>query len=295
MDKGRSDKLRNEMWKKDRSLEAMLKLGQSLENAELLQKDYSKRHREESTSEVQFVQRQKTFKQESGGESRPRGANSYWSCGKPGHMRMDPRCPAKTKTCLNCGRRGHFSNCCRVKQSSQSTRQFQPSRKSGSFPQKTNTARYVEVATDEEEDQSSEYVFNIDEGSSEKISCTIGGVQIEMVIDSGTKRNLVPQKIWNKMKEQKVKVDRQILGSDVKLRAYGQQNEIKVFGRFCAELELNKLKKTHWFYVVDGGDVCLLGSDSSKEHGVLQTGIPVNAVESKEFPSIKGNDFMDEW
>ena len=79
---GCSDKVRREMLKRDRPIDEILKLAQSIENVD------------------QF-------------EKATRSTSRCWSCNRTGHLREDVNCPAKSKKCLKCGRSGHFSVCCK--------------------------------------------------------------------------------------------------------------------------------------------------------------------------------------
>lgn len=280
MEKGSSNQLRQAMWKKDRDFGEMLTLAQTLENAEAYEKDYKGKQ-----TEVNYLDSSKRFK--AGKATNNKGEVSRcWSCDRSGHLRSDPKCPAKGKVCLKCKRRGHFSTCCR----SDKKPQFQKKR----FGQ--SNVNFVKEEDDEADENSTEYVFNVDEGDAETVSCEVGGVEITMIIDSGTKRNLISFKSWEEMKEKGVIVKEQLKGSDITLKAYGQDEAIPVRGRFKAELDLNGIKKDQWFYVVMKGKSNLLGKSTAKEHKVLKLGGGnVNALQS-EFPKIKGDDdFMFKW
>ena len=36
-----------------------------------------------------------------------------YACGRRGHMKRDPNCPAKKLSCHNCGKQGHFEKMCK--------------------------------------------------------------------------------------------------------------------------------------------------------------------------------------
>lgn len=290
IERGNSDKLRQEIWKEDRDLNGILEVAQALENAELYQRSYAKEVKRES-SEVSWVADAKRRKPNDGNSTMTSNTSSSkcWACGRSGHMKRDPNCAARNLHCLKCNKKGHFSVCCRLNQASQSSRQSQQQRVNNR-PHRSSNVRFV---GDDEELGDTEYILNVTDGQTEYVTCDVGGVQIKMLIDSGTMRNLIPLKIWQSMKLQRVKVKQEISGSDVTLKAYGQSSPIEVHGRFKAELKLNNITSDQWFYIVMKGEACLLGSATSKKHDVLKTGENVNKISSEKFPKIEGKNFME--
>lgn len=127
------------------------------------------------------------------------------------------------------------------------------------------------------------------------MKCVVGGVQIDVMIDSGTRRNLISAKTWEYMKRMGVKTREMRKGSNVSFKAYGQNKIITVIGRFEALVEMNGKETYQWFYVVEKGDICLLGEEASVGLGVLCVGADVNTVKSDGFPKIKGSDFMEKF
>lgn len=271
---GSSEKLRRELLKKERSIQDIIQLAQSFENVEQYEKATKRKANDEDVHEVQT--KKPADRRDYAGPSQRPSDRRCWACGRSGHIRGDAKCPAKGKKCLKCNRFGHFSVCCKA-------------------PKQTRRPTYgVRAMEDmEPDDDPTEYVFQVG-GASKKIDCKVGGVSIKVVIDSGTRRNLIPVSVWESMKKQKVNVKQMLKGSDVTFKAYGQNDLIPVRGRFEAELELNGKKSLQWFYVVEKGDSCLLGEDTSTEHGVLRVGVSAK-VEEKVFPKMKGNNFGRDW
>jgi hypothetical protein len=271
---GSSSKLRREMLKKERTLQEILQLAQSIENVDNFEKVNKRRGDESLVCEIE------TKRQKPGGsndwQSRTSEAQAKalcWACNRPGHRKGSQECPAKGKKCLKCNKIGHFSIVCK-----------------GAKGPRGRVSRIRAVGDEEDQgtdDQTEEYVFQIGD-SKRLIKCRIGGVDVEVLIDSGTRRNLITVNEWEKMKRGGVKTLEMIRGSDVAFKAYGQNDVIPVKGRFKATLKLNDKKTPQWFYVVERGDFCLLGALSSTEHGVLQVGLPAKS-EIMPFPKIKGN------
>lgn len=281
IEKGRSEKLRQAMFKKDRTLEEMIALAVSYENAQLY--------------EDEFNSVKKTAKSEYSGsdvcalQAKPKRC---WDCNREGHFRGAQQCPAKGKVCRKCNGKGHFDICCPDKfkksQGSGNSKGFRGNAGRFNPYKKKSNVRAIE-SDDDDNEKETEYVFHLDAGDSVKIDCNIGGVKVPMFIDSGTKKNLIPVSVWEKLKENKVKVLQQSRDSDVVFRAYGQKKPIDVKGMFQAELDVNKMKSVQWFYVVAEGNVSLLGEIAAKHHGVLMVGMGIKKVEN-EFPKIRGEN-----
>lgn len=95
MEKGRSDKLRQAMWKKDRDFAEMFAQAQLIENAEAYEKNFRGKR---PLAEVNEISQE--------GPSRKRMSHGRdftglcWSCNRAGHRKNDPMCPAKRKRML---------------------------------------------------------------------------------------------------------------------------------------------------------------------------------------------------
>jgi hypothetical protein len=270
---GTSEKLRHEMLKRERSLDKIAELASSIENVEQYEKAKKTRALDEGVNEIESKKpRRENFQHNAVRSNKMR----CWACNQEGHKKGDRECNARTKKCLKCGRVGHFSVCCKARD------------KKRTFSGKV---RHVDDAENSEE----EYIFHVGGKSQKTMKCIVGGVEIQVLIDSGTRRNLIPLKTWEYMKKQSVKTREMIKGSDVAFKAYGQSEVIPVKGRFEALLELNGKKTYQWFYVVEKGDTSLLGEDTSIVHDVLRIGTTVNSVDEQAFPKIKGTEMGNDW
>lgn len=197
------------------------------------------------------------------------------------------RCaPQKGKECLKCKRHGHFSVCCPLLKKRASGFKNGP---------RFKNSRVRAIESEGEELEDVEHVLNFDDGKASNVTCEVGGVDVKMIIDSGTNRNLIPMREWQLMKQKGVVTTKEIKGSDVTFKAYGQDNPIPVHGRFKAKLILNKVVSEPWFYIAERGSASLLGKDSGMHHGVLKIESGIHAVTDEHFPSIKGKDFEDEF
>nr|CAH7764304.1 unnamed protein product [Callosobruchus chinensis] len=119
-----------------------------------------------------------------------------------------------------------------------------------------------------------DYVFQIDDDS--VIKCNLGGVPLDMLIDSGSKTNIIDDKT----------VYDQIKNPTKLLFAYGSSTPLKVLGSFRSKISVGNNNETATFYVIQNGTRCLLGKNTSIALGVLKIGLGINSVE--EFPKFKG-------
>jgi hypothetical protein len=114
----------------------------------------------------------------------------------------------------------------------------------------------------------------------ELIPVNVGGVEIHMLIDSGSTYNVIPVKLWKEIKIQKVKCSTR-KGSLTKVFAYGQSEPLDVIGVVKADVDtvpkVNNLSNVK-FYVIDGKGVPLLGEEITTSLGVLKVGLEVNAL-----------------
>lgn len=133
--------------------------------------------------------------------------------------------------------------------------------------------------------------------SDELITCCIGGVDITMLIDSGSKHNLIDDTTWELMKLRDVKIYNERYDHEKRFLAYGRV-PLKLVTVFDADLEINDggklLKTSSSFYVIEKGQQPLLGKITAQEIGVLTIGLPsgtpVSRIESAKepFPKMKG-------
>lgn len=100
----------------------------------------------------------------------------------------------------------------------------------------------------------------------------IGGVQLEMLIDTGCKVNLITDKAWQYLKNNKVTCYKQVKEPNKTLLAYGSEIPLEVLGSFEAIIGINGRSERSTIYVINSGPRNLLGKDTAIRLGVLKLG-----------------------
>jgi hypothetical protein len=217
---------------------------------------------------VNYVKKKPTYQKPSG--AKPNGAKPKYTpgnktpnfkpgkcfrCGTKGHWGSDPTCPARGKTCKKCGGRDHFDVCCRTKK---------------------HSCKHVEEVTEQD------YGFTVSEvlQVSDKTTISVGGVDLEMIVDSGASTNIVDSDTWSSLKEKKIKVSSSEPQSQRRLYAYGSTEPIPIKGTFSCNVEIGDQACSAEFVVIKGKGPALLGKRTAIELGILHIG-PVHHVESQ--------------
>ncbi|GAB0100137.1 uncharacterized protein DMENIID0001_161310 [Sergentomyia squamirostris] len=221
-------------------------------------------------------------------------------CGREGHAGDDPKCPALREKCSKCNLKGHFARKCRTQGS------MKRSLQGGSNGAPRTKFRRIQAITEnteqenEEQDTEPKFIFNVGEGD-ELLWCKIGGVLIEMLIDSGSSQNIIDLQTWNYLKKNGVKVHQMDDTVKKDLRAYAQSNPLEIVGSFEATITVSDVNEEYSaeakFYVVKDGERSLLGKKTALALRVLILGLPsmrneVHNIQDGQkkvpFPKIKG-------
>lgn len=202
-------------------------------------------------------------------------------CGSGLHKSDSKSCPALDKTCRKCGFRGHFQRHCRTKASKRKNilnHSDNPKR----FKENTNKTAVLKPTKNE---STVDYIFHLDDDS--EICCQVGGVALKMLIDSGSKCNIINDQTWEYLKQSSVKVSNQNANPDKILMAYGSKEPLKILGSFESSIHVGQECQTATFYVVRNGTRNLLGKDTSLALNILKLGVSINTVSYNQFPKFK--------
>lgn len=213
-------------------------------------------------------------------------------CGYRGHKASDERCPARGKVCSTCKGKDHFFRKCRSrKRQSNWVKKELPSKyeKQDDKDSEPNEKKGKTEAVQNVSDECVQYVFQISTKKvNNEISCKIGGIGTTMIVDSGSKFNLMDKDKWNQLKALNVKVSEQKKGSNQTFKAYGGY-KLNVLGTFKAEVRIQDKSVEAEFYVIEETGKILLGHDTATEMGILSINASVNQIGDsvQEFPKIK--------
>lgn len=207
-------------------------------------------------------------------------------CGRKGHYSNDPKCPAWGEVCDLCKREGHFAIKCKTGRAKALFRNPSSAKKQKRFQPPTHRVRNIseEQAEDKPmEEQPQSFIFAIGDGD-EFIWIKIGGIMVQVLIDSGSNKNIIDDGTWGRLKAQGVIIRNQTTMVDHQFRGYGKQAEaMKVLGMFDATIEIEDDNRTingeARFYVIENGSQALLGKETAKELNLLRLGLPKKEAE----------------
>lgn len=250
------------------------------------------------SGDVNKIESKRTYSKAFGGKQRigqkMGGPDICGRCGYKGHRAADVKCPAKGKQCNKCGGRDHFAVKCYskdIKRLSSTT----AAKEEESKRFKSETVKLVDArefpGNDEDAESDGDDVFCVvsDTKTGNNIECTIGGIQMKAVIDSGCMHNLIGQNIWKQMKGMGITVSNKQKGTDRTFTGYGG-HELPVLGHMIATISVGNITLDAKFYVMEGAGKFLIGLDTAQALGILKVGYDVNAVNDAgvEFSKIKG-------
>ena len=125
------------------------------------------------------------------------------------------------------------------------------------------------MRVDECKEEEDEYVFAVaGHAQGGKLTVNIGGIPVEMIIDSGASANVISQALWEQLKKQHIKcVSRR---STKKLYVYGAVTPLEVIGTLTTDLSLGSKSVSAEVSVIKGQGEPLLGRESAVELDVLK-------------------------
>lgn len=215
---------------------------------------------------------------------------------RKGHTGNDRNCPAIDKRCDKCNVKGHFGVKCRSrkrKSNEELPRLTDRPRYNQTYTNRTNV-RAIEC-NDTSNDAEVSTIYNIKTEEDDQISCQIGGIRIDMLIDSGSKHNIIDEVTWQYMSQNSAIIMSKHRSTTKTFMAYATHTPLKVNLVFDAEVSIEggpSKPKIATFYVIEKGERPLLGKMTAKELGVLSIGIPneqsiVNRIRTKQKPFTK--------
>lgn len=197
-------------------------------------------------------------------------------CGSDKHKFDSPQCYAKDKICAKCGFRGHYLKMCKTRASK---RKINENKQTLNFKKRRVDSEQASSSKSNNKNLSEtpiDYIFHIDDDAS--INCQVGGVTLDMLVDSGSKCNIISENSWKFLKSKNVIVINQDNNPDKTFMSYASQNPLTVLVCFDAEIKAGPGTITVKFYVVKNGIRDLLGRESAIALNVLRIGFNINLV-----------------
>lgn len=265
-----SEKLRRKLLEKGDDLT----LGKTLELAALLeavnlQAEEMKTTAEDTGGTVSRVHEETRHKRE------------CYRCGSQSHFANDSHCPAKGKTCRKCAGRDHFAKMCKSKK-----RENKESEK--------RRTRHVETEKDDTDSEKSDDMYVLHLSNSKQkcdyhwIPVKVGGVETNMIVDSGSDMNIIDKPTWEDWKKKQIRVFKQEK-TPHRLFPYGCDKPLNLLGSFKAYVEAGSKSSKEKFVIIDGKGEPLLGRETARALGVLKIGLDVRSV------NAGGDDFVQEF
>jgi len=118
-------------------------------------------------------------------------------CGSSGHLGRDPKCPARGQTCGKCKGKDQFASICKTK------------------PKKPGVNRVQEDLEANGEQVDYAFTNEVHSNHSNLLMLSVGGVELEMLVDSGATINIVDEETWEDSKAKKIKCKSEAASLDV--------------------------------------------------------------------------------
>jgi transposase InsO family protein len=123
---------------------------------------------------------------------------------------------------------------------------------------------------------SDNYSFTCGSGiRSNKLAVNVGGVDIDVIVDSGSDCNIVGRGLWTRLKSRQIKCESR--KTDRVIYPYATKEPLKVLGHFDAITQSGPSQVRAEFVVVDYESDALLGRQTAEELGLLRVGHQVNS------------------
>lgn len=203
-------------------------------------------------------------------------------CGLIGHKSSDENCPAKGKTCRQCNGKNHFARQCfgrnKIKRETSSNDSKSDHSKLPIKRQREgDSIRLIDDESTRKEDDYDDVFCIATEKESNSIWCKVGGIEVKVIVDSGSQYNLVDRDTWAELKAKNIETITRNRRTEKNFRAYGGK-ELKLLGVFEAKVEIGLKNTVAQFYVVNEQGKMLLGGDTSMKLRVLKIGYDVNQI-----------------
>ena len=109
------------------------------------------------------------------------------------------------------------------------------------------------------------------------VNIELGGIMVEMMIDSGASANIIDENLWQYLKSKNIKCA-STTKVDKPLYRYGSSEPLKVLGKFKCQARLGTKELPIEIIVYKGKAPSILSRKTSIEFGILKMGLNINNV-----------------
>ncbi|XP_038221597.1 uncharacterized protein K02A2.6-like [Zerene cesonia] len=239
--------------------------------------DFSQKGKDQAVNRIDTQLKEKTYIN--------RSKKECYRCGSWNHLAYDAKCPAKGKLCNKCKKVGHFQAQCKSASLKRRSEDGKAENGVNAKKFKKSSQKVGDIKQTNAIEDKIDYVFNV--LHNDTLTCLVGGIEIEMLIDSGCQHNLITDTTWLKIKEKILMTGEEVKNPGKTFVAYGSEIPLKLLTSFNADIRVRSTTKNATFYVIDKGTRNLLGKTTAIALGVLKLGLDINQVETKPFPKFK--------
>jgi len=209
-----------------------------------------------------------------------------YRCGSEKHLANDESCPAKKVTCSKCNKVGHFAKFCRS-----------PNSAADSVSSKTAISAKADKAVVKvvcTSDDDGDPIFCVPTSDSthsrsraeEIVDCEVGGVPIQMFIDSGCKWSIMGLKSWRKLESKGVRHYGFNYSPDIRTYDASFSVQYEVLFSVSCEIHCDGSSIVTNIIVVREHFAVILGSPDAKALHLLRVGL--NAVPKDVTAELSG-------
>lgn len=269
----KSTELRKKLLTDDTKLNDVMTLGKTVEEVQKQSKQYE---RPTSSAFERTVVQRVVEKHPEKNQSTESGRRCY-NCNRPGHIAKETnKCGARNVTCHSCGSKGHFQVCCR-------RRKRVDSQQWGGPPPKRTTLHAV--FDDKTVTSKGMFAINHDKQLNEVLLLEVGGVTMNMLVDSGSPANIMNSETYMWLKHQGANIlnERCPQDGETNLTPFASDRKIFFSSVFETEIRIPGEESGIWTHVLvaPDGQTNILSKSAAFALGVLKIGYNIHHIESK--------------
>ncbi|XP_058816871.1 uncharacterized protein K02A2.6-like [Topomyia yanbarensis] len=279
----KSSDLRKRLLTEDTTLRDLITLGKTLEEVQRQTRQYE-RH-PTTICEMPIVQRI-TDQKSRAPNSDQKSSKKCYNCNRYGHFaRETEKCAARDFACFNCGTKGHFKVCCRKRKKNETD-----------FHKPSAQPKRVLAITENHENNKAVF-FVEDKELNEVLHMKIGGVEVALLIDSGSPANIINAQTFEFIKNNKAHILNERIPDrdDMRLKPFASDENIAFSHVFEAEIMIPGADSGIWSHILVAplGQTNLLSKSTAFALGVLKIGYNINQISQEnpvdnlsEFPKV---------